>query len=153
MNAFWLEDLMWLKSENAHSKRTYCIYEGCVVGCFWVEWDSWQHWESESDFFVQKFLAVNHDFHCFQQPNFISFMRRTFWKGVVGFWSRKFQKGRIFYLRHRNPDIYMYQLILLLLHVEPQARAKHDFDLQLTANISLFFLPFWGFYCDYFTFF
>jgi len=42
----------------------------------------------------------------------------------------------------------MYQFILLLLHVapqahvEPQAWAKHDFDLQLKANISLFFLPF-----------
>jgi len=53
----------------------------------------------------------------------------------------------------------MYQLILLLLHVEPQAhvelqaRAKHDFDLQLNANISLFILPFWGFYCEFFTFF
>jgi len=35
----------------------------------------------------------------------------------------------------------MYQLNLLLLHVEPQARAKHDFDLQPRANVSLFFLP------------
>jgi len=39
----------------------------------------------------------------------------------------------------------MYQLHLLLLHVEPQARAEHDFDLQPTANVSLFFLPFGGF--------
>jgi len=30
MKAFWLEDLMWLKSANAHLKRTYCIYEGCA---------------------------------------------------------------------------------------------------------------------------
>jgi len=36
----------------------------------------------------------------------------------------------------------MYQLNLLLLHVEPQARAKHDFDLQQAAHVSLFFLPF-----------
>jgi len=47
----------------------------------------------------------------------------------------------------------MYQLNLLLLHVKLQDRAKHDFDLQLTANISLFFLPFWGLYCEYFTVF
>jgi len=40
----------------------------------------------------------------------------------------------------------MYQLNLFLLHVEPQARAKHDFDLQPTANISLFFLPFGDLY-------
>jgi len=46
--------------------------------------------------------------------------RQRFWKGGVGFWSRnrKFWKGwswsRIFYLRHRKPDIYMYQLILLI---------------------------------------
>jgi len=42
MKAFWDEDLMWLKSANAHLKRTYCIHEGCGggVGCFWVESDS-----------------------------------------------------------------------------------------------------------------
>jgi len=39
------------------------------------------------------------------------------------------------------------------MHVEPQARARHDFDLQLTANISVFSLPFWGLYNEYFTFF
>jgi len=32
MKAFGLEDLMWLKSANAHLKRTYCIYEGCGAG-------------------------------------------------------------------------------------------------------------------------
>jgi len=36
----------------------------------------------------------------------------------------------------------MDQLNLLLLHVEQQARAEYNFDLQPTANISLFFLPF-----------
>jgi len=35
----------------------------------------------------------------------------------------------------------MSQLNLLLLHVKPQARAENDFDLQLTANISLYSLP------------
>jgi len=47
----------------------------------------------------------------------------------------------------------MYQLNLLLLHVEPQARAEYDFDFQPTANISLFFLPFWGLYYEYVRFF
>jgi len=32
----------------------------------------------------------------------------------------------------------MYQLNLHLLHVERQARAEHDFDLQSTANIFSF---------------
>jgi len=32
MKAFGLEDLMRLKSANAHVKRTYCIYEGCGGG-------------------------------------------------------------------------------------------------------------------------
>jgi len=41
-------------------------------------------------------------------------------------------------------------LIYFLLHVEPQARAKHDFDFQPTANISLFFLPFWVLCSEYF---
>jgi len=36
----------------------------------------------------------------------------------------------------------MYQLNFLLLHLELQARPKHDFDLQPTTNISLFFLSF-----------
>jgi len=53
---------------------------------------------------------------------------------------------------HEN-NIFMFQLNLLLLHVEPQAPAKHDFDLQLITNISLFFLPFWVLYYEYFTFF
>jgi len=47
----------------------------------------------------------------------------------------------------------MYQLNLLLLHVEPQARAKHGFDFQPTANISIFFPLLWGLYSGYFTFF
>jgi len=47
----------------------------------------------------------------------------------------------------------MYQRNLLLLHIEPQAGAEHDFDLKPTANISLFFMPFWGLYYEYFTFF
>jgi len=47
----------------------------------------------------------------------------------------------------------MHQLNLLLLHVEPQAQTRHDFDLQPTANISLFFLSFRGLYYEYFTFF
>jgi len=50
-------------------------------------------------------------------------------------------------------DIFMYQLNLLLMHVEPQARAKHDFDFQPTANISLFFLPSWRLYSEYYIFF
>jgi len=53
---------------------------------------------------------------------------------------------------HEN-NIFMFQLNLLLLHVKPQAPAKHDFDLQPTTNIFLFFLPFWGLYYEYFTFF
>ena len=52
---------------------------------------------------------------------------------------------------HEN-NILMFQPILVLLHVESQARAKHGFDLQPTANISLFFLPFWGLNYEYFTF-
>ena len=52
---------------------------------------------------------------------------------------------------HAN-NIFMFQFNLLLLHVEPQAPAKHDFDLQPTTNISLFFLPFGGLYYEYFTF-
>ena len=47
----------------------------------------------------------------------------------------------------------MCQPYLLFLHVEPQARARHDFDLLPTTNSSLFFLPFWGLYYAYFTFF
>jgi len=47
----------------------------------------------------------------------------------------------------------MYQPNLLLLHVEPQARAERDFDLQPTASISLFFLPFGGLYYEYLRFF
>jgi len=43
-------------------------------------------------------------------------------------------------------------MYLLLLHVEPQARSEHDFDLQPTANISSFFLPLWGLCYEYFTF-
>jgi len=47
----------------------------------------------------------------------------------------------------------MYQLNLRLLHVERQAGAEHDFDLQPTANISLFFMTIWVLYYEYFTFF
>jgi len=40
----------------------------------------------------------------------------------------------------------MYQLNLLLLRIELQAPAEHDFDLQPTANLqpTLFIMPFWG---------
>ena len=47
----------------------------------------------------------------------------------------------------------MYRLNLLLLHTEPQAGAEHDVDLQLTANVSVIFLPFWGLYYKYCTYF
>jgi len=42
----------------------------------------------------------------------------------------------------------MYQLNLLQLHVEPQARVEHGFDHQPTANISVFFLSFKGLYYE-----
>jgi len=46
------------------------------------------------------------------------------------------------YMAKRCKSILENNIYLLLFHVEPQARAKHDFDLQPTANISLFFLTF-----------
>ena len=57
----------------------------------------------------QRFRAVHHDFHCFQQPNFIPFMLRSgsrkFWKGQSGkYWTIGVgSRSRIFYLRLRNP--------------------------------------------------
>jgi len=47
----------------------------------------------------------------------------------------------------------MNQLNLLLLHMELEAGAEHDFDLQPTTNIYLFFLPLRGLYYEYLTFF
>jgi len=43
-------------------------------------------------------------------------------------------------------------LIYVFCMLERQARAEHEFDLKPTANISLYFLPIWGLYYEYFTF-
>jgi len=38
-------------------------------------------------------------------------------------------------------NIFMFQPILVLLHIEPQAHAKHDFDFQPTDRQYFFIFP------------